>query len=108
MKIFIKKLEKEIIDKNHCCLKSLIQREGLDDFLLKFEYNANEKYVEEYFVDSILTSIIPYAMEFGYDTIKTIDSISSDLYYSLTKNVIPVLSKYEKHFNDVRLEIGGG
>ena len=108
MKLIINKLEKESIDENHSCLKSLIHREGLDDFILKFEYNVNEKYVEENVVDSFLTSVLPYAMEFGYDTIETINPITSNLYYSLTVNIIPVLSKYEKHFKNVNLKIGGG
>ena len=42
-------------------------------------------------------------MEFGYETIETDDFISSELYYNLTQNIIPVLSKNQKYFNFVNI-----
>lgn len=113
-KIVIGKLEIEKKSENSFSLISLIVREnsekngGVDDFLLRFNYNVDKQYIESDVADSVLVAILPYAMEYGYDTIETIDPITSELFYHLTVNVIPVLTKNKKYFHNVKIEANGG
>lgn len=96
------------IEKNYddgtIVLKTIINRSDLGDFELQFRYNLNNLgYVDDTFSDSFIVSLLPYALEFGYD-IECINPISEELYYNLINNVIPTLSKYITYFKNIKIK----
>lgn len=66
-KMIISKLKKRKKDYG-CDLVSTIFRDDKTPFELRFEYNIeNMELIDDFYADSFLVSLLPYAMEFGYD-----------------------------------------
>ena len=102
-KMIISKLKKEKKDYG-CDLVSTIFRDDKTPFELRFEYNIeNMELIDDFYADSFLVSLLPYAMEFGYD-IQVSNPISKELFNNLEEEYIPCLAKYNKNFKKIDIK----
>lgn len=79
-----------------------VKRDG-ESFELFYDYNLQElDLLDDNFADPFLVSLLPYAMNKEYD-IECDDPVSSDLFYNIVFDYIPVMSKYTKYFNKINI-----
>lgn len=87
---------------NYFKLCTDIKRDDCEDFTLFFEIEREYKeFCSTDVSDGFLVSTIPYAMEFKFNIHAT--SISSDIYYNLKENFIPVLATFQPYFSLINL-----
>ena len=104
MKNKVMKIEDIYISENKNGIRLIadIKRDG-QMFRTWFEYPREYKeYVCHEKCDAFIIAILPYAMQNKMDIISKIP-ISERLYYQIEKYYIPILSKYQKSFFNIKL-----